>query len=225
VTSWSGVGLLGLAVAVGLAHGCAARTSSAVAAADVRTRRVERSTNTETAERRDPAIAAALERLKTEESVSSHLAVAEAYRRAGIADKAVGHVDSALLLDRRSAAAYDTRARLWRDAGLLAMALPDAYRAERYAPKSAEVQNTLGTILQGLGQRDAAAERYRRAVVLDGRAAYALSNLCAIDLERGEPARAAASCQSALAIDPALDVAHRNLERAEAALARAKESR
>ncbi|MCX6544255.1 MAG: hypothetical protein NTV05_07540 [Acidobacteria bacterium] len=179
-------------------------------------------TTLETAEKWDPELKLALVQLEASQTVQRYLDVADAYCRLGIADKAVDHLNRALQVDRGSAAAYDRLARVWRDAGLPQFGLADGHRAAYYAPASPEAQNTLGTILQALGLFRAARDRYRMALTLDPGAAYALNNLCSLDLLDGNPARAVTVCGQALAITPGLVVARQNLAWAEAMLALAK---
>jgi Flp pilus assembly protein TadD len=159
----------------------------------------------------DPALRDALDRLAFEATPERHRDVAAAYLRAGIADQSFDHLTAALRLDRTDAAAYDALARIWRDWGFPHLGLADAHRAVFYAPHSAAARNTLGTLLQALGQTGEARRAYESAVALDAHAAYALNNLCTLDLGEGRLADAAATCRRALAADPALLAARRNL--------------
>lgn len=126
----------------------------------------------------DRRLAAALRQLLTDPSVENHLAVADAYRTAGILDQAYDHYAAARALDPGRAAAYDGMARIWRDWRLPGFALGDAYRAVHYAPRSPEAWNTLGTILQALDNKRAAEAAYARALAVDPLATYALNNWC-----------------------------------------------
>lgn len=191
-------------------------------AAPVALRPVPSRTTLQTAEQWDAALGAALARLDESAATDSLLDVAEAYRRVGIGDKAADYYSQVLLADPRSAAAYDGLARVWRDGGFPGIGLAEAYRAVYHAPASPEAQNTLGTLLQALGALGPARERYERAIALGPGAAYALANLCGLELTDGKPERAAAACEQALAIDAGLDIARRNLARAEAMIARAR---
>ena len=98
------------------------------------------------------------------------------------------------------------------------LGLADAYRAVFYSPRSPAAHNTLGTVLQALGLRDAARVEYERTLALDPGAAYAMNNICSLDLLEERPASAAAACRRALDIQPALVVALHNLEKANAML-------
>jgi Flp pilus assembly protein TadD len=100
---------------------------------------------------------------------------------------------------------------MWRDSGYPTFALGDAYRAVYFAPDSAAIHNTLGTVLQALGRRPLARTEYERALSLDPSAAYALNNLCYGWVLDGDAPRAVEACQRALAIDPALAASHNNL--------------
>jgi Flp pilus assembly protein TadD len=95
----------------------------------------------------------------------------------GVTDAAFDHYSDALRLEPRSVAALDGRARLWRDTGLLGPALADAHRARYFAPKSAEVRNTLGTILDRRGLCHEALAEYREALRLKPDAVWAQENV------------------------------------------------
>jgi len=128
-------------------------------------------------EGRDVQLRDALAALGDAPSVAAHLRVAEQYMRVGVRDLAFDHYSDALRVEPRNIAAFDGRARLWRDIGFLAPALADAHRAKFFAPRSAEVRNTLGTVLERRGLcRDALAE-YREALRLKPDAAWAQQNV------------------------------------------------
>lgn len=131
----------------------------------------------ETIEGRDRELREALLALSEHVDADAHLRVGWAYRQASVADRAFDHFDSALRLDSRLAAAYDGRARTWRDWGFAGLALSDSARAVFYAPESAAVHNTLGTVLLALGNCTAARRSFVRAVALDDHATYAHDNL------------------------------------------------
>ena len=125
----------------------------------------------------DPALREALTALGQKASVQAHLRVAAEYNRVGVRDQAYGHFSDALRLDRHSAAALDGRARLLRDAGLIAMALNDAHRARYFEPRSAGVRNTLGTILERQGLFVESLAEYREAARLRPDAGWARQNV------------------------------------------------
>jgi tetratricopeptide (TPR) repeat protein len=127
-------------------------------------------------EETDPELRTALASLKGAESVGAHVAVAGQYNRLRVWDMAYEHFSKALALDQKSIAALDGRARLLRDVGLLGMALGDAHRALFTAPDSAVARNTLGTILEKLGQCREAAFAYAEASRLSGGADWAREN-------------------------------------------------
>lgn len=165
----------------------------------------------ETAEASDAALQQALARLKEHPSAAAHRAVAVEYMRLKIEDVAHEHYSAAIKLDTKDAASWDGRARIWRDWGFSNLALPDASRAVYYAPDSAIVHNTLGTVLQSLGRRSEARAEYEKALTADPSAAYALTNLCygwALD---GESARAVDACRQALRLKPDSEAARNNL--------------
>lgn len=164
-----------------------------------------------TVETSDPALSGALKRLSIAETPEAHLVVAERYRDLGILDMAHDHFLRTSQLDGAGAAAYEGLARIWRDWGFPQLGLADASRAVYYAPSSASAHNTLGTLLAALNHRVEARRAYGRAVELEPRAAYALSNLCYLSFLEGETSNALAECRAALAIDPALTAARETL--------------
>jgi tetratricopeptide (TPR) repeat protein len=154
---------------------------------------------------------AALESLRDRPTGERHRRVAEAYRVAGILDLAYDHYVAACDLDGHDAAAYDGLARIWRDWGLPDLGLGDSWRALHYAPRSPVAHNTLGTLLDAIGQPTQARREFERAVELDPRAPYAWTNLCYQSFQAGELGAAVASCQRALALDPGFVPARNNM--------------
>jgi len=146
----------------------------------------------------DSPLKAALARLATDPSAQAHRAVADAYMRLGVLDLAHEHYSAAVKLDPSDAASYDARARIWRDWGMPGFGLADAYRAVHFAPESPEAANTLGTVLQAIGQRDAASQWYARALGFDSHAWYAVNNLCYLDVLMRR-STAVVLCQQAVA--------------------------
>ena len=171
-----------------------------------------------TLESTDPDLSAALAVATVAPTPASLRDVADAYGRRGVFDKAHEYLQAALRLDRRDAATYEALARLWRDARLPHLAVSDANRAVYYAPTWAVARNTLGTVLQALGQRSNARNAFSRTLELDPSAAYALSNLCYGWILDGQANKALQACQSALRIDPTLRAARNNLGLAQASL-------
>ena len=164
-----------------------------------------------TLETQNPQLAKALLALAMNESATQHRAVAVAYRNAGITDYAFRHYQRAVSLDPCDAAAYDGLARLWRDWGRPDLALGDAYRALYCNGESSEIYNTMGTIMAALGQRVNAQSAFRRAVELKPDAAFALNNLCYLELAAGHADEAERLCTAAVAADPHLEEARNNL--------------
>jgi tetratricopeptide (TPR) repeat protein len=162
-------------------------------------------------EGRDPELAAALAETKNAPTPDAYVRAALAYLRFGIRDEAYEQFRLALKIDPRDPAAHDGLARLWRDWGFLGVALGEAHRAVYYAPWSATANNTLGTILQALGDKRAAAATYEYVLLLDPGAAYAANNLCYMALQAGETARGIRRCEQAVALDPSLTTAWVNL--------------
>jgi Flp pilus assembly protein TadD len=159
----------------------------------------------------DPDLAAALVETGLRPSSAAARNVASAYARHGIFDMAHQYLMAAVKSDPRDAANYEALARLWRDVRMSHLGISDAHRAVYYAPDWAVAHNTLGTLLQALGQRAAARAEYERAVALDPTAAYALNNLCYSDILDGRFTSAIARCQQALKTDATLRAAQNNL--------------
>lgn len=176
-----------------------------------RARPVPKAVSGPTIEALDAGLAAALLLLKLLPNGDSHKRVAHEYARLGIFDAAHKHYRAALTIDRRDAAAYDGLARLWRDAGFPELALGDARRAVYHAPASAEVRNTLGTVLQALGHRAYAKEAYETALSLEPGAAYAMNNLGYLALLDGDASHAMHFFLAAQKADRTLTAATHNL--------------
>jgi Flp pilus assembly protein TadD len=166
---------------------------------------------TRTLETSDAELMAALAIATAQPAAASYDAVATIYYRRRLLDRAYDYANRSLRLDSAGAPAHELLARIWRDWGMPHVALSDVHRALYYAPKSASVRNTLGTILQSLGQRDAARRAYRTALTLDDQAAYAYNNLCYLSFLEGHTERAILECQIALRLEPQLTAARNNL--------------
>ena len=164
-----------------------------------------------TLESTDAGLAKALLIVAMQDTAANHRAVSAAYRDAGVLDFAFRHLQRAVALNRCDAAAYDGMARLWRAWGRPDIAISDAYRAIHCNPESAEIHNTLGTVMQLLGQTDNARRAYERAVAIDSRATFALNNLCYLEASEGRAAEAERFCKLALAATPAFEPARNNL--------------
>jgi Flp pilus assembly protein TadD len=164
-----------------------------------------------TIEGRDPVLGAALLRLAAEETAENHRLVAAAYINAGIPDFAYRHLRSALKLNPYDARSFEGLARLWRDWEQPGLALSDAYRAVYYDAQSPGVYNTLGTVMQALGQDANARHAFEHALRLDPGAVFALNNLCYLSLLEERDSEAESFCGKALTLDPANAVAANNL--------------
>jgi tetratricopeptide (TPR) repeat protein len=212
-----------MALAVASLSGCAARqraqwldgtapvTDAGVRRATIAPRIVTARTDAKALEQSDGELAAALRRLEAQPSSRCHQTVAAAYARLGVADAAIDHFDRALRLDRGDSVSYEGRARVWRDLGMVTLALGDAHRAVYYAPRSGPARNTLGTVFQLMGRVADARRAYEKALAFDPAAAYALSNLCYITFVDGDALRAEGLCRRALAVQADLVEARRNL--------------
>ena len=168
-------------------------------------------TRAPTIESRDPALTAALLRLAARPSADAQMAVGSEYARLGLLEEAYSYFTAALKLNPREAAAYDMRARIWRDWGFPQRGMADAARAAYYAPSAASAHNTWGTLLAATGRLRDARTEFERARTLEPDAAYALTNLCYTDFVSGDIDRAIAECRAALAIDPGSTVAGNDL--------------
>jgi tetratricopeptide (TPR) repeat protein len=131
-----------------------------------------------TIESTDPALAAALLQLALVRTAEHHRAVADEYRRLSILDAAFDHLSAATRIDPRDAAAYDARARIWRDWGVPQLGLADSARAVFYAPRSAAAHNTRGTLLAAAGMTSEATREFEAALAIDPDATFARTNLC-----------------------------------------------
>jgi tetratricopeptide (TPR) repeat protein len=169
-----------------------------------------------TLESSDQRLRAALLQLAVVPSAASQRGVAIEYRRLGVLDEAHEHFSDAVKRDPTDAVSYDALARLWRDWGVAKMALPDARRAVRYAPRSASAANTLGTVLQALGEFAEAKRWYARALALDASAWYAINNMCYAELLTKDP-YAVTTCERAVAAAPDAAAPQNNLALAHAA--------
>jgi tetratricopeptide (TPR) repeat protein len=173
-----------------------------------------RKSQTPSLEATDPALTDALRTLGTVPTAASHLAVANEYRRLGVLDRAYDHYDAARAIDRRSAAAYDGLARVWRDVNRPDRALPEASRAVYFAPGSPEIQNTLGTILLTLGRTDEARKAFAKALALDPSIDYAWFNTGVADMRDKAYASAASAFTETLRLNPAFPKAQDRLKAA-----------
>jgi len=84
-------------------------------------------------------------------------------------------------------------------------------RATYFDRKSASAENTLGTLFDALNQPAEARQAFIRALTLEARAGWVLSNLCFVELKMDRLAEARSHCEAALEIDPALTAAANNL--------------
>ncbi len=159
----------------------------------------------------DAPLAQALARLAVHPSAATHTAVGQSYIRLHILDRAFTHFSTAIRMDIATPAAHEGVARIWRDWGFPHLGLADAYRAVHYGPRSASARNTLGTVLQALGQQQAALASFEHAVRLDGSAAYVFNNLCYSALQAERRAQAADWCRRAIRLDPTLASARNNM--------------
>jgi Flp pilus assembly protein TadD len=191
-------------VGVLLLNGCAARSG-------VASRAVTKSGTFATVESSDRQLGAALLIDAVHSTASSRLQVAREYARLDILDMAQSWTSRALEREPRFAEGHEFMARIWRDWHLAGVGLRSAHLAVRYDHGSASAHNTLGTLLDALGQVDEARSAYTVAVALDPNAEWALNNLCYLEMRAGRFDDALRACERALAVSPGLVVAHNNL--------------
>lgn len=129
----------------------------------------------------DPALRNAMAGLNHQASAEAHVRVAQRSWRLHVFDAAYDHYSAAISLEPRNIPAWEGRARVWRDWHLPAPALSDVYRARFYAPHNPQVLNTLGTILELVGQCGAARDAYASALKLDPAAVWARDNLVRLE--------------------------------------------
>ena len=154
----------------------------------------------QTVEASDPDLAAALLKLALSQTAEHHRVVADEYARLGILDKADEYVSAALEINPHDGAAWERKARIWRDLGWPRLALPHASRAVHFAPLSHEARNTLGTVLQALGYHSEARVQYEEALKLD----TSLNNVCQ-KLAVDQPSDGGLACDLAYATGDRLD--------------------
>jgi tetratricopeptide (TPR) repeat protein len=164
-----------------------------------------------TLESSDRRLAEALRLAATSPAAESLRHVGDEYRRLGVIDVAFRYYNDALRADPTDAAAYDGLARIWRDWGLPGLGLGDASRAVYYARSSGTSYNTLGTVMQALGNRREARVAYEHALRSDPHASYALTNLCYLSFLEGSAGAALRECRRALELNPEATAARNNL--------------
>jgi tetratricopeptide (TPR) repeat protein len=156
-------------------------------------------TLSQTLESSDHRLAASLFMVAALPNASNYRAAAIEYRRLGVLDKSFEYFDRAAALDPTDARSHEGMARIWRDWGTPQLGLGAAYRALYYAPNSASVANTVGTLFQALGRLEEAEQWYRTAWTLDPNGWYALNNLCYVQILRRN-AVARDTCRSAVGV-------------------------
>jgi len=191
----------GVAVALVLIGACAPATQSARVPSGERPSTRLPALNATSLESTDHVLGGALLKAVAVPSVESFDAVGYRYYQLGVLDTAMRFYARALARNPHDVGALDGRARILRNWGQLDAALGDASRATYFAPQSPQAWNTLGTIMQMAGRSTDAAEAYRHAVALDGRAVYAMNNLCYLSFVAGDMHDAMEQCSRALLVD------------------------
>jgi tetratricopeptide (TPR) repeat protein len=168
----------------------------------------------------DARLEAALRAAALAPGAATLRAVAEEYRRLRVFDLAHRYLTEALSSAPQDARTREALARLWRDWGVPAEGLGEAYRAVAADARSAAAQTTLGALLLELGHREAAEAALERAASLGEPSAAAESNLCYAAFELGAHDRALGHCEAALVMDPSFTAARNNLALVHAASGR-----
>lgn len=166
---------------------------------------------TETLEATDPELVQALAAAKQSRTCESLVAVADRYYQRRVLDLAAAYYGEAVVLPAGCATAHAGLARAWRDSGYGGRALASSHRAVHADRTSPVAWNTLGTVLQDLGQYSEARAAYERAAALDPAAAYPRSNLCYLAFLEGDIARAESLCLAGVAADADYAPAKNNL--------------
>ncbi|MDR2908667.1 MAG: tetratricopeptide repeat protein [Oscillospiraceae bacterium] len=154
-------------------------------------------------ERREEALAAYKEALlRDSSSAVAHVAMGGLYREEDPA-RALSHYEEALRLEPKNPYCYQAKGEiLSRMPGVSHERILDCYdRAVRLDPGNAELQTTLGRLLEGNGSVASALEHYRMAVGLDQAAEEALYALARL-LKDSEPQTALGYINRAIAQNP-----------------------
>ena len=164
-----------------------------------------------TIESTDPRLAAALLLEAGAPTAENHIRVADEYQRLGVLDSAFRRLLLAVKKKPRMAEAHAAIARAWRNWGMPERGLSAAYRAVFFGADLADIQNTLGTVLDALGELDGARDAYQRALAINPTAAWALNNLCYLEFRLGRLAEARTLCEGSLRQAPDFAAARNNL--------------
>lgn len=159
----------------------------------------------------DAKLSAALFAAAVDRTPENLEAIAVRYQQVGVLDKALDYYAQSLSSNPKGVTALDGTARIWRDWGEMGPALGSAYRAVHYSPSSAAAWNTLGTILQDVGDHRAARKAYLKARTLDPSASYVATNMCYLAFVQGNVDGAFAECAMAVALDGSSASALNNL--------------
>jgi tetratricopeptide (TPR) repeat protein len=108
--------------------------------------------------------------------------------------------------------AYARLARALADEGRLREAWDAGVRAVELAPEEPEAHMAIGAVAMALRGWQMAEQAYRHVLALEPTNAAARNNLALVTLHRGEVTGAASGFADAVATDPRVDVARRNLE-------------
>jgi Flp pilus assembly protein TadD len=165
------------------------------------------SSNTIALEQKDRRLKEELRLLAEARTAARLRSVAASYRRLSVFDQAHAYISQAAKRDPRDFQVFEERAKILRDWGLPQSGLGDAHRAVFLAPSSPSARNTLGTVLQALGDLKGARVQFEKVLQLDGTASYAFSNLCYVSMTEGKLAEAQDECGRAIGAEPDLRIA------------------
>jgi Flp pilus assembly protein TadD len=215
--SWAAPAFIAAALVAG---GCATRApATALCAAGCRG-----IPSVDAVETRDAGLAAARIAWLADPTPAHARQLAGEYQRLAIFDQADGVLTDALDRWPSDGTLHEGRARVWRDWGLPALALPHAQRALYFAAGSTDAANTLASILEALGRFEEAGMTLEAAASGEPGDGVLAANRCYVALERGLEGDALALCREALQLAPDSAHARNNLALVHAAAGRLDEA-
>jgi tetratricopeptide (TPR) repeat protein len=135
----------------------------------------------------------------------------KAYQEAGMVDKAIAHMLTAINLDPTRFPVYYNLGNAYREKGLIDMAIKQYILCLERKPDYAEAHNNLGNAYRAKGLLDMAEAALKEALRLKPEYAEAHNNLGIVYREKGIYDMASESYKEALRLDPDYAEAHNNL--------------